>query len=427
MRTSIVELRDMSAGLASSRLATRLFRRGIDSLLDSVTGGQITFIDHTGRISRHGVAGGPEASITVTSPDFYRSAVLGGSVGAARSYMRGEWHSDDLVDLFRIFARDRGSTDRLEGGIAAAQTLAYRVTHWLRRNTRANSKRNIEAHYDLGNDFFEAFLDESMTYSSGIFEAAGASLEQAQAAKNDRLCAKLRLSPDDHLVEIGTGWGALAIHAASRYGCRVTTTTLSREQAALARERVHAAGLTDRVEVLERDYRDLPGAYDKLVSVEMIEAVGHQKLGDYFAACDSLLREDGTMAIQAITVRDQRYEIARTQVDVIQALLFPGADIPSMTAMLDASTSSSELNLFHVEDITSHYARTCREWRDRFHENTARVRELGATAEFTRLWHYYLCYCEAGFTERYTGCVQMLFAKPGARPTPPLPRLEQAS
>jgi cyclopropane-fatty-acyl-phospholipid synthase len=248
-------------------------------------------------------------------------------------------------------------------------------------------------------------------------------MEEASVAKLDRLCRKLELQPGDHLVEIGTGWGSMAIHAAQNYGCRVSSATLSMEQARLARQRIAEAGLADRIEVLVTDYRNLQGQYDKLVSVEMIEAVGHDHLDTYFESCARLLRPDGLMALQAITVVDQRYEIARKQVDLIQRLLFPGSDIPSITAILEATTNSSDLKLFHLEDMTPHYARTLHLWRERFHENMDRIRALGCTESFLRLWDYYLAYCEAGFTERYTGSVQMIFAKPDARNAPILPSL----
>jgi cyclopropane-fatty-acyl-phospholipid synthase len=406
--------------------ADALFRGIVHRQLRGIRAGRLTLDDGRGATA-FGADTDLRAVIDVRDPAFYRSVAVGGTVGAAQSYTRGEWDADDLVAVFRMFARDRAANDRLERGIAAVRGLAYRVAHRLRSNTRRRSRGNIAAHYDLGNEFFALFLDPTMTYSCGIFEREDSTLEDASLAKIDRLCAKLRLGPADHLLEIGTGWGSLAIRAASQFGCRVTTATLSVEQARLARERVGAAGLSDRIEVVVDDYRALRGRYDKLVSVEMIEAVGHDHLGAYFDACSRLLAPDGVMALQAITVVDQRHAIARRQVDLIQHMLFPGADIPSVTAMLDAATRASALRLVHLEDITPHYARTLREWRRRFDDNIDRARELGVDEPFARLWRYYLAYCEAGFAERYTGTVQMLLANPRAKPDPILPPLGAAS
>ncbi|MBM4362062.1 MAG: class I SAM-dependent methyltransferase, partial [Deltaproteobacteria bacterium] len=281
--------------------------------------------------------------------------------------------------------------------------------------TRLGSRRNIARHYDLSNELFGLFLDESMTYSSAIFEPAEATLAEAQTAKLRRICAQLALGPDDHLLEIGTGWGGLAIHAARNHGCRVTTTTVSEAQHRLAVERVRASGLEDRIDVLLRDYRDLRGQYDKLVSVEMIEAVGHEYLDQYFRACSDRLAPHGTMLLQAITIADQHHEQHQRSVDFIKEYIFPGSCIPSVTSMVNSATRATDLRLCRLEDLTPHYARTLRCWRERFLDNRAAVRALGFDEEFVRMWDYYLAYCEGGFEERYLGCVHMLFAKPDAR------------
>jgi cyclopropane-fatty-acyl-phospholipid synthase len=385
--------------------------------------GLLTVRDRHGA-AQLGQASGLRATIDVKSPGFYRAVALGGTVGAAESYARGDWEADDLVALFRLFARDRSTSDRIESGLASLRGLLLRGAHVLRSGSKRYAARNIAAHYDLGNEFFAAFLDPTMTYSAGIFEREDSTMEEASVAKIDRLCAKLRLSADDHLLEIGTGWGALAIRAARRFGCRVTTVTLSVEQARWARDRVARENLGDRIEVRVADYRTLSGRFDKLVSVEMIEAVGHRRLGEFFCRCSQLLRPEGLMALQAITVVDQRYRIARRQVDVIQQLLFPGSDIPSITAMLDAATAASDLRLVQLEDITGHYERTLHEWRRQFQVNRAAIQRRGASEQFCRLWDYYLAYCEAGFAERYTGNVQMVLARPGCRTPPLLARLE---
>ena len=288
----------------------------------------------------------------------------------------------------------------------------------MRRNSRAGSRRNIAAHYDLGNEFFRSFLDETLMYSAATFEHEQQSLHDAQVARLDRICRKLELGPDDHLLEIGTGWGGLALHAARHFGCRVTTTTISREQWTLARERVREAGLGDRVEVLCEDYRDLTGTYDKLVSIEMIEAIGHQYYDTYFAKCSELLAPHGAMLLQAITIADQRYERARRSVDFIQRYIFPGSCIPSVAALSSSIARASDLRLFHLDDIGPHYATTLAHWRQNLRANLARVRSLGYGEEFIRMWEYYFCYCEGGFMERVIGDVQMLLVKPGNRRMP---------
>ncbi|MCA9773815.1 MAG: class I SAM-dependent methyltransferase, partial [Myxococcales bacterium] len=274
----------------------------------------------------------------------------------------------------------------------------------------------IAAHYDLGNDFFELFLDETMTYSCGVFERPEASMAEASRAKIDRLCRKLRLGPGDHLLEIGTGWGAFAIHAARKYGCRVTTTTISREQHAWAARKVREAGLEDRVTLLLSDYRDLTGTYDKLVSVEMIEAVGAAYVPGFLAKCASLLRPEGLMALQAITVREQSYAAHLGTVDFIKRYIFPGGELVGLGALCDAVGRATDLRVEHVEDLSPHYAETLRRWRERFEKNRAAIADLGYPERFLRMWEYYLTYCEGGFAERYVGGAQIVLAKPLARP-----------
>jgi cyclopropane-fatty-acyl-phospholipid synthase len=280
---------------------------------------------------------------------------------------------------------------------------------------------NIAAHYDLGNDFYALFLDRTMTYSSGLFESPDATLEEASLAKYDRICRKLTLSSRDHVLEIGTGWGGFALHAATNYGCRVTTTTISRAQQDFARERIRGAGLEGRVDVLLQDYRNLTGKYDKLVSIEMIEAVGHHYLNAFFNACSGLLKDDGEMLLQAITIRDQVFDRHKRSVDFIKRYIFPGSCIPSVAAISLAVARVTDLRLFHLEDITPHYARTLQAWRRKFFDNLEEVRKLGYPETFIRMWEYYLSYCEAGFAERYLGDAQMLFTKPLSRkePLPP--------
>lgn len=356
-----------------------------------------------------------QAEVRVHDPRFWSELAFGGSIGAGEAYMLGYWSVDDLTALVRILLQNREVLDGMETGLARLTAPLQKSLHWLNRNTREGSRRNIAAHYDLGNDFFRLFLDPTMMYSSAIFESPETTLEQAQHARLDLICRRLEIKPGDHLLEIGTGWGGMAIHAARRYGCRVTTTTISREQHALAREHIAAAGLADRVTVLLEDYRDLRGRYDKLVSIEMIEAVGHQYYDAYFGQCGRLLEDDGLMLLQAITIADQRYESARRSVDFIQRHIFPGSTIPSVTVMLASLTSTTDLKLVHLEDIGPHYATTLRKWRENFFGNIEAVRALGYPERFIRMWEFYLCYCEGGFEERAIGDVQMLLAKPGNR------------
>ena len=366
----------------------------------------------------------PHATIEVRHPAFYADAVFGGSIGVAESYMLGDWDTDRLTDLIRLMVLNREVVDGMdERGLARLATPARKLLHWLNRNTQAGSRRNIAAHYDLGNDFFATFLDETWMYSSAIFERPDMTLAEASTAKLDRICRKLDLGPADHVLEIGSGWGGFALHAAAHYGCRVTTTTISSEQHALARSRIEAAGLADRITLLKQDYRDLTGQYDKLVSIEMIEAVGHQYYDDYFRQCARLLKPHGQFLLQGITIADQRFAAAASSVDFIQRYIFPGSTIPSVTALLDSATRASDLRLFHLEDIGPHYATTLARWRENFFANIDEVRALGYSEEFIRMWAFYLCYCEGGFAERALGDVQMLLVKPGARPAPILPAL----
>ena len=345
---------------------------------------------------------------------------FGGSVGAGESFMAGDWTADDLTALVRILLVNRGLLDALDSGWSRLAEPARRLLHAAARNTRSGSRRNIAAHYDIGNDFFELFLDPTMMYSCAVFERADMSLEQAQVAKLDRLCRKLDLKPGDHLLEIGTGWGALALHAARHYGCRVTTTTISREQHALARRRIDDAGLAERVTLLLADYRDLEGRYDKLVSVEMIEAIGHQYFDTFFRRCSELLAPGGTMVLQAITIDDRQYESARDSVDFIKRHIFPGCCIPSVTALAQSAARASTLRIVDLEDIGPHYATTLAAWRRNLFENAARVRARGYPEALLRMWHFYLCYCEGGFAERALGDVQIVLqdSSVAVSPTP---------
>ena len=363
--------------------------------------------------------------VEVRRPRFFRRVLLGGSLGAAESYIDGDWSTNDLTALLRMFVREIDAADAVEGGVAAPARLLARLGNLARRNTRAARRRNIGAHYDLGNEFFALFLDETMTYSAGIFESPHATMADASRAKLDRICRKLALSPEDRVVEIGSGWGSFAVHAASRYGCRVTTTTISREQHAFVERLVRERDLADRVEVRCSDYRDLRGTFDKLVSIEMIEAVGHEHLPRYFGVCADLLHERGEALIQAITMPERRYHQYRRETDFIRRHVFPGSCVPSLGAILAAAAAGGAgLHLAHLEDIGPHYAETLRRWRATFEAGLDAVRGLGFDERFVRLWRFYLAYCEAGFEERYLGDVQIVLRKSGSRAAPVLGRIE---
>jgi cyclopropane-fatty-acyl-phospholipid synthase len=358
------------------------------------------------------------AEIRVNDPAIWGLVAGNGSIGAGEAYIHGYWSTPDLTAVIRIFVANLEVLDAMEGGLARLGRPLVQGLHWLNRNTRRGSRRNIAAHYDLGNELFEQFLDPTMMYSAAMFRSEDDSLEQAQLNKLERICRKLALKPSDHLLEIGTGWGSMALYAATRYGCRVTTTTLSREQHAYTDQRIRDLGLADRVTLLLEDYRDLDGQYDKLVSIEMIEAVGHRYLPTYFEQCARLLKPDGLMLLQAITIRDQRYEQARSSVDFIQRYIFPGGALPSLQKMLDVVTRHTDFNLHHMEDFGLHYARTLRLWHENLRHARQRLEQLGYDDYFYRLWEFYLCYCEGGFLERTIGTAQLLLAKPAARPAP---------
>jgi cyclopropane-fatty-acyl-phospholipid synthase len=355
------------------------------------------------------------ACVRIHDPAFYRRVALNGSVGAAEAYMDGLWDCDELVPLVRMLVRHRDRLDAMERGPARLGGAIMRGWAALRRNTRAGSRRNIAAHYDLGNEFFRLFLDDNLMYSSALFADEHESLECASTRKLERICDKLQLSAATRVLEIGSGWGGFALHAARHHGCHVTTATISHEQYQLARARVAAAGLAGRVEVLLADYRTLTGRYDRLVSIEMIEAIGHQYLVTYFRKVGELLTDDGMALVQAITIEDHRYAQALRSVDFIKRHVFPGSFIPSISSMLAAMARVSDLKLFNLEDIGPSYALTLRAWRQRFLERREQVRALGYPERFVRMWDFYLAYCEGGFIERATGDVQMLLSKPAAR------------
>src|SRR5579885_1400205 len=376
----------------------RWLRRRLHAQLEGLTGGRLILRDAVGTQVFGHAAGKTDLSVAVEvlDPAFYRALAAHGSVGAGEAYIDGLWRCDDLVALVRLLLRNRASLESMEGGLARLGALALRAWHAGNRNTRSGSRRNIAAHYDLGNDFFELFLSSDLMYSSASWAGAGDDLETASERKLEVICRKLGLQAGDHVLEIGTGWGGFALYAARRHGCRITTCTISREQYRLASQRVAQAGLADSVTVLLKDYRDLEGRYDKLVSIEMIEAVGARYLETYFAKLGGLLKPDGVALLQAITIEDHRYLQALRSVDFIKRFVFPGSFIPSLNAIMTAKTRACDLALIAQEDFGDSYARTLRAWRERFLSNLAKVRALGFDERFIRLWEFYLAYCEGG-------------------------------
>lgn len=374
--------------------------------------GQLTLIDGEETHSFGQTSTELHAVIKVHDSRFYGEIAFGGSIGAGEAYMLGYWTTDHLTELVRIMCINQSVMDALEGGYQWLTKPILKVLHWLNSNTTEGSRKNIAAHYDLGNELFQLFLDPTMMYSSAIFNHQTQTLQQASELKLKTICDKLDLKPTDHVIEIGTGWGGFAIYAAKHYGCRVTTTTISKQQFSLAKLRVEAAGLSDKITLLLEDYRHLDGVFDKLVSIEMIEAVGHQFYDTYFAKVGALLKPDGLALIQAITITDQRYESAKSSVDFIQRYIFPGSCIPSNTAMLNSITRMSDMRLIDLEDIGPHYATTLGMWRMNFFKNINQVRALGYSEEFIKMWEFYFCYCEGGFIERALGDVHLLLAKP---------------
>ncbi len=374
-------------GLKESQL-DRMARKAVLSRLENLTRGRIVLLESPQRY-RFGETSSTaplSVNVTVHHPRFYSRLIFGGPNGAAEAYMEGLWSADDLTGVVRILALNRAVFMEMERGLARLTALLYKLYHLARKNTKTGSRKNILAHYDLGNDFYALFLDKTMTYSCGIFEHPQSSLEESQIAKYDRICRKLQLTAGDRVVEIGTGWGGFALHASQNYGVHVTTTTISEAQSRWARQRFNKAGLADRITLLKTDYRDLEGRFDKLVSIEMIEAVGHQFFDVFFSTCSRLLTEDGMMLLQAITIQDQVFDKHKRTVDFIKRYIFPGSCIPSIAAMTRSIARATDLKLFHLEDITPHYTRTLRAWRENFFINFDQVRAMSFPETFICMW-----------------------------------------
>lgn len=407
-------------GLATTRLPwlDRFARARVANLVSRLNDVDLRIEDAFGVIESAD-AGENATLVEVHSTRTYRQIMFGGSLGAAEAYMDGNWSAPNLAAVCRAFARQKKMLDSMDRGFGRLKAPFRKLLHLARRNTRVGSRRNIAAHYDLSNEFFSTFLDQTMTYSSGYFVAPGVTMEEASTEKYDRLCMKLEIKPSDHVLEIGCGWGGFACYAAKTYGCRVTGVTISREQYVYAVERVRREGLEQQVRIRLQDYRDIQGQFDKIVSIEMIEAVGQEYYPEYFKTCARLLRPEGLFAIQAITIPEQMYHFARKNVDFIKRYIFPGGGLPSVTAVSECVRRHTELNMVYLEDMGKHYAETLRRWHAEFLAKEEHIRALGFDDQFMRMWRYYLAYCEAGFDERLTGVSQIVMAGPRYRQTLP--------
>ena len=391
-----------------------LYKKIIHQRLSQIKDAHIIIKDGKS-INKFGKPGNLSAKINILDAVFYKNIILGGTIGASESFIRGEWSSPNLTNVIRVLARNTEAQDKLENLFTLLSQPFLKVMHKLNENSVRGSKKNISRHYDLSNDFFSLFLDKNMMYSSAIYKSRKTSLDDASTNKLDVICKKLNLKKTDHVIEIGTGWGGFAIYAAKNYGCKVTTTTISIEQYKFAKQKIKEAGLGKKIKVLLKDYRLLKGQYDKLVSIEMIEAVGYQFYDEYFKIIGQLLKIDGEALIQSITIKDQRYSKAIQSVDFIQKYIFPGSCIPSITAIQNSLTSSTDLVINDIRDIGHHYARTLADWRKRFLKNKQEIRKLGFDDKFLRMWLFYFAYCEGGFEEKVISDIHLHITKPGYR------------
>lgn len=385
----------------------------VHGVLSKLTYGQLEIIEGHSHLffPERAVDNAIKAKIYVHDVSMYRDFVKGGSIGAAEAFIDEKWSSPNLTNVIRIFAKAQSETDKIENKKSILNNVKNSVVHWLNRNTQTGSKRNILAHYDLGNELYQRFLDPEMMYSSAIYPNDDSTLEQAQLHKLETICQRLSLKSSDHLLEIGTGWGGLAIYAAQNFGCKVTTTTISEEQFAYAKQRISELGLTQQITLLKKDYRELHGEFDKVVSIEMIEAVGYEFLPSFFNQCNERLKEGGKLLIQSITIADQRFDYYRKNVDFIQRYIFPGGFLPSINVLNEQMTEHTQLVIEKIDDIGLDYAKTLADWRSKFLVSWGELSKLGYDETFKRLWLYYFAYCEGAFLERSTSTVHLVARK----------------
>ncbi len=396
---------------------SNLAKKLVLKLFSSIKVGRLTVHDH-GEVFTLGSdtrTSSPQAEVTIHNPRTYWRILTGGTVASGEAYIDGDWSSDNLTEVTRLFSANMATMEAMADKQSWLTQLALKLAHFGRRNNKEGSRANIAAHYDLGNDFFQLFLDPTMMYSSAVFPNETSDLDTASLHKLDLICQALELKAEDKLIEIGTGWGGMALYAAENYGCHVTTTTISQEQYQHTVDLVKARGLEDRITVLTQDYRDLEGQFDKLVSIEMIEAVGHEYYASYFKTVSQLLKPEGKAVIQAITITDQRYEAARRSVDFIKRYIFPGGCLPSINVISENIAAHTDLQMAGLRDITLDYAKTLDAWHQRFLAKLDQVHAMGFDDRFVRMWRFYLSYCEGGFLERIIGTYQITMTKPGYR------------
>lgn len=394
---------------------TSVFKNGLKKKLSHLNVGCISVVDGVDKFSFGDPGSELQVNVQVHSQEFYVMTGSGGAMGIAEAYILGYWTSDDVVMLMRIILKNRSILLSLNDGFAKILSPINKLIHRSRQNTLKGSKENILAHYDLSNDFYKLWLDPTMTYSCAYFKDTNTTLEDASIEKLDRMCRKLKLSEKDNILEVGTGWGSFSIHAAKNYGCSITTTTISDAQYEYAKARVLEERLESKINVINKDYRKLDGQYDKIVSIEMIEAVGYEYISEYFRKLSSLLKPDGLMALQGITYNDQNFDTYKDSVDFIKKYIFPGSCLISISQIIDVIKNKTDLSMIDMEDITRHYAETLNRWRKNFMSVLPEVKEMGYSKAFINMWEFYFLYCEAGFLERNIGDVQMVFAKSGAR------------
>ena len=404
--------------LVKSWRSTALAKRLVFKLFNQLRHGELVIQDGdtTHRFGGGDVSIAPSATVVIHEQHAYSRILTGGTMGAAEAYIDGDWSTEQLTDVTRVFSANIPILEAMKHKQNWFIKAGVKLAHAARKNSVSGSRENIAAHYDLGNEFFSLFLDPSLMYSSAVYPKGSDNLAEASQHKLKLICEDLELKPTDHLVEIGTGWGGMAIYAAENYGCKVTTTTISKEQLDYARAEVERRGLQDKVTLLFEDYRNLSGQFDKLVSIEMIEAVGHEYFDTYFGRVSSLLKPDGKAVIQAITINEQRYEDYRKSVDFIKRYIFPGGCLPSLNIISGALTRTTDMQIIDLRDIAIDYAKTLKHWHEAFMAELDAVKSLGFDEKFIRMWRFYLSYCEGGFRERIIGTYQITMAKPYYRP-----------
>ena len=410
-KLSVTGIADNLKSNKKPKFLTKIFRKLVLNKFNNMKHGYIHIKDTQKEYKIGNDKSDLRVNLEITSDEFYVLIGSGGLMGASEAYALGLWKVDDLVKLIQIMVRNKDLMDNIDSGLSSIIKPINKWIHYRRQNTLIGSKKNIVAHYDLSNEFYSLWLDRTMTYSCGIFKNNTTTMEEASIEKLDRICKKLNLSKDDSVLEIGTGWGSFAIHAAKNYGCKITTTTISDAQYNFAKNRIEEEGLQDKITLLNKDYRLLEGQYDKIASIEMIEAVGHKNVKTYFRKVSSLLKDNGLFAMQGITYNDQNFDVYKNSVDFINKYIFPGSCLISVSQVSEIIKKNTSMLFVDLEDITSHYATTLRIWRENFFKQLPKIKELGFSDSFINLWEFYFVYCEAGFIEKNIGDYQFVFSK----------------